>query len=356
MELFMNKLRLIVMMLILPTILFGFFEDEDENKAAILQVPKKERHIKISVVTPKPVAIPISQMVIGVTQPRKTVTISALTEGILHLHKCNAQRVKKGSTIATIYNKQREISIKSLHATVTLLKQQIANKKKRLQSTKEMLKLGIVSKDQFLQEQNLLQEKKIAYYQAKTKLNKLKLQHEISVVKAPKDGYIENILPEGSYINYGQTICKIIDSNTQIRLFVPISLAKTLYVGQKVTISAEGILDEAKITAILPKSSNNLINVIAIPSYPLPNGLHIEAKIQTSQAKGWIVPKEAIVLVQNRPALFLIKNNKASLRFITVQKDMIDKVLVTDHLNADDKIALKNAYMLHDGAIVEIGK
>lgn len=353
----MNKqsIFIVALLLLFSSFLFSFFEDDDEA-AQTLQVPKLERHVKISIVAPKPATMPMSQTVTGVTEARQIVTINALSEGTLHLHSFNAQSVKKGSIIATITNKQRENSIKSLRATTALLKRQITIEKSRLQSAREMLKLGIVSKNQLLDQQNLLQGKKIAYNQAKTELDKLELQNSMSVIKAPADGYIENLLPDGSYISYGQRLCKVTDNKVQIRLFVPPLFAKELHIGQKVKIREQGISDDAQITAILPQSSDNLLSVIALPLRPLPTGLHVEAQIQTAQVKGWIIPKEAIVLVQNRPALFLIKKSKATLHFITVQKDMIDKVLVTDHLKANDQIALKNAYMLHDGATVEIAK
>jgi RND family efflux transporter MFP subunit len=298
--------------------------------------------------------MPISQSVTGITEARQNITLNALSEGTLHLHSFNAQAVKKGDMIATITNAQRDNTIASLNATMKLLRREITVEKSKLQSAREMLKLGIISKNQLLDQQNSLQERQIRLNQTKTELQRLTLQNSMSGVRAPSDGYIENLLPDGSYVTYGQTVCKLTGTQVQIRLFVPPMLAKELHIGQKVKLNEQSNVTDAHITAIMPQSSDNLIDVIALPAQPLPVGLHLEAQIETARAKGWIIPKEAIVLVQNRPALFLIQEGRATLRFVTVEKDMIDKVLVTDHLQRDDKIALKNAYMLHDGAIVEV--
>ncbi len=352
----MNKRSLLIfsLLLLFSSSLFAFFEDNDEETAKTLQVPKQERHAKVSVVFPKNATIPMSQTVTGITEPRQKITINTLSEGILHVKSFNGELVQKGDVVATISNAQQKSTMTILKSNIKLLRQQLLAQKSKLQSAKEMMKLGILSKNQLLDQQNLLEGTRISLNQAKIELNRLELQNSASAVKAPVAGYVDSLLPDGSYVAYGQTLCKIIDAHVQIRLFVSPLFAKELHIGQKVNIKEQGISAQAKIIAILPQSSDNLLDVIALPSQPLPVGLHIEAQIQTAQTKGWIIPKDAIVLVQNRPALFLIKKGKAALHFVTVEKDMIDKVLITDHLKAEDQIALKNAYMLHDGAIVEL--
>jgi len=354
----MNRQSLLIfsLLLLFTSSLFSFFEDNDEETAKTLQVPKLERHVKVSVVSPKIANIPMSQTVTGITEAHQKITINTLSEGILHVKSFNGQLVKKNDIIATVSNPRRKNTITMIKSNITLLHKQVLAQKSKLQSAKEMMKLGILSKSQLLDQQNLLEETNIALNQAKIELNKLALQENASFVKAPVDGYVDALLPDGSYLSYGQTLCRIIDAHIQIRLFVPLLFTKELHIGQKVNIKEQGIVADAKIIAILPQSSDNLIEVIALPLQTLPVGLRIEAHIKTAQTKGWIVPKDSIVLIQNRPAIFLIKENKALLHFIIVEKDMVDKVLITDHLQAEDQIALKNAYMLHDGAIVEVVK
>jgi len=352
----MTKQFLLILgfLLLFSSSLFSFFEANDEETAKTLQVPKQERHVKVSVVSPKTANMPMSQTVTGITEPRQKITINTLSEGILHVKSYNGQLVGKDDIIATVSNSQRTNAIAMQKSTIKLLHKQVLAQKSKVQSAREMMKLGILSKNKLLDQQNLLEGTNIALNQAKTQLDKLALQDSSSIVKSPVAGYVDSLLPAGSYVTYGQTLCKIIDAHVQIRLFVSPLFAKELHIGQKVNIKEQGISAQAKIIAILPQSSDNLLDVIALPSQALPVGLHIEAQIQTAQTKGWIIPKDAIVLVQNRPAVFLIKKSKATLHFVSVEKDMIDKVLVTDHLKAEDQIALKNAYMLHDGAIVEL--
>ncbi|WP_294958021.1 efflux RND transporter periplasmic adaptor subunit [Sulfurovum sp.] len=354
----MNRQSLLIfsLLLLFSSSLFSFFEDNDEETAKALQVPKQERHVKVSVVSPKIASMPMSHTVTGITEPHQKITINTLSEGILHVKSFNGQLIQKDDVVATVSNARQKNTITMLKSNIKLLQKQVSAQKSKLQSAKEMVNLGILSKNQLLDQQNLLEERSIALNQAKIALNKLELQNSSSTVKAPVAGYVDSLLPDGSYVSYGQTLCRIIDAHVQIRLFVSPLFAKELHIGQNVKIKEQGVVADAKIIAILPQSSDNLLNVIALPSHTLPVGLRIEAQIETAQTKGWIIPKEAIVLIQNRPAIFLIKKSKATLHFVTVQKDMIDKVLVTDHLKAKDQIALKNAYMLHDGATVEIAK
>lgn len=354
----MNKQALwaLSFILISTSSLFALFEDSDDERAKTLKVPKTERHVKVSLASPLRSSMPLNQTVTGITEPRLKITLNILSEGTVHLKSYDGQQVHKGDTVAVISNDQRENMIRSFNENIKLLEHQIKAGKEKLYSAKEMLKLGIVSKNTVLDARNALEDKKVVLNQTKIELGKLELQNTASVIKAPADGYIEALLPDGSYVSYGQVLCKIIDSRVQTRLYVPPIFAKELHIGQKVEILGQGITSTAKIVAIMPQSNDNLLDVIAFPEKSLPVGLHIEAQIEMSETKGWIIPKDSIVLVQNRPAVYLIENNKAVLHFVTVQKDMIDKVLVTDHFQPHDNIALKNAYMLHDGASVEVVK
>ncbi|QOR61275.1 efflux RND transporter periplasmic adaptor subunit [Sulfurovum sp. ST-21] len=343
-------------LLLFSSSLFSFFEDNGKEIAKTLQYPKQKHYVKVSVINPKLANIPISQTVTGITELHRKITVNTLSEGILHVKSFNGQLIKKDDIIATVSNAQRKNTITMLKSNIGLLHKQVLAQKSKFKSAKEMMQLGILSKNRLLDQQNLLEETNIALNKAKRELGKLELQESSSLVKAPVDGYVDSLIPDGSYVAYGQTLCRIIDTHVQIRLFVPPLFAKELYIGQKVKLKEQGSVTDAKIVAILPQSSDNLLNVIALPSQTLPIGMHIEAQIQTAQTRGWIVPKDAVVIVQNHPAVYIIKKNKATLHFITVEKDMIDKVLLTDHLQAEDHIVFKNAYMLHDGAIVEVLK
>ena len=341
---------------LISTSLFGFFDDDEESAAQILQIPKEARHVKVSVITPRPADMPIDITVGAVVESVLEHSIDVQAEGVLHTRVVNEQRVKKSEIIATIEDRRRKNDLRIVKNRITLLQSEVEIEQKKLISAKEVLKLGIISTNDYLTQKSILKEKQILLQSARNREQNLQLQNQKSIIRSPVSGFVSQLAADGSYVAYGSTICRIYDENVQIRLFVPIHYARALHQGEKVELANDGKTIDAVITEILPKTTGNLVDVIAHSASSLPLGLNLQVRIVTHKRSGWIIPKDSIVLVQNRPAVFLIKKNKAALHFITVEKDMIDKVLATDHLQEEDKIALKNAYMLHDGTIVEVVK
>jgi RND family efflux transporter MFP subunit len=311
-------------------------------------------HVKVTVVKPKKAKLPIEVKVRGIVESEMAHSVNTQAEGILHNRVTNAQYVKKGDVIALLENPQLKKRIDRLKEQIRLIKDSIDIEDKKLKSAEEMLNLGIISKNDYLSQQNRLNSKKIELTKAQSELENLTMQDRQQIIKAPISGFITELKADGSYVGYGGYVCKIQSQNMQVRLFVPYLFAKKLYRGEIVSLHLDNQTIKAKITEILPKTTNNLVNVIAKPSQPLPANLNIEADIITKKIEGWIIPKESIILIENRPAIFIIKNGIAKRHFITVQKDMVSGVLVSDRLSPSDQIVLKNSYMLDDGMAVEI--
>ncbi|BDY12297.1 hypothetical protein [Hydrogenimonas cancrithermarum] len=60
--------RSILLILLLYSMLFAFFEEDEDTVAKTLQVPKAQRHVKVSVVKPKAADIPIETHASGVVE------------------------------------------------------------------------------------------------------------------------------------------------------------------------------------------------------------------------------------------------------------------------------------------------
>ena len=346
--------RSILLTLLLCSALLAFFEEDEDRAAKTLQVPKVQRHVKVSVVKPKAADVPIETHVRGVVEAAMEYSVNAQAEGILHNRVMNGTRVEKGAIIATLENPRLNNALRLAKSRIRLFRGEIDIEKNRLKSIEEMLHLGIVSNNDYLMQQNLLKDKMLMLKQAESEMENLIIQKHKAVLKAPVPGFVSNLAAEGNYIGFGGMICRIQSHKVRITLFVTQSVARTLHRGEAVHLAMGAKTVRAVVRQILPITSDNLVHIIADPKESLPLGLNLEAAIVTEKQSGWILPKAAIVLVQNRPAVFIIDNSVAHLHFVTVQKDMIDKVLVSDHLRSSDAVALKNAYMLHDRTVVEV--
>jgi len=347
------KISHLVMVAVFALPLLAFF-DEDENTEKTLQVPKEVRHVKVSVISPT-----YSDQVIGIdvrgqVEPAVSRMVDARSEGVFYPTVENAWHVLKAEEIGKLYDRRREMQIEALDSRSQLLKEQIAIESQKMSQNQEMLDLGIISENVMLSQRSALKDRELQLLQTRSELRRLKLLEKEKTVYAPSDGYIQGLAARGSYITYGAQVATLISKKVNVRLFVDPLFADAIGVDQPVVLHLSSREVNATITAILPQSSSNLIDVIATPSQPLPVGLQLSAVIETEAIEGWVIPKSSIVLEQNRPAVFVIEERHARLHFVTVQKDMLDRVLIVDSLKADDKIADKNAYMLQDGATVEV--
>lgn len=322
----------------------------------IVSAYASQKLVQISVVSPKQETMSVDVQVQGSIEERDPHMMSAPYEGVLHTKVSNTQMVKKGEIIAFIENPDIQNKLTLSSKEISLLNEQYKIEKQRENNSAEMLKMGLISNNDYLMQQTILNDKKIAYLNRSSEHSTLQKQFKKSSIKAPISGYVTDMLSDSSTVSYGTSICKILGGKQIVRLYVPSSYIASLHVKQKLHFQVGANSVDAVITQIVPKATNNLVEVIASATSQLPIGLNIQAKIALSKIQGWVVPKESIVLVQNRPALYLIQKNVAHLHFVNIQKDLVNKVLITDDLKKDDKIAYENAYMLDEDVKVEISK
>ena len=291
----------------------------------------------------------------GVVISKNKISITAKTSGIVHFHLSRNTAVSRGDIIATVANPVREQKLRYLSSKLNLQKNEITSYKIKLQTSKEKYSMGVGSKNNYLSEKIAYIQFKEMYDTTHNEYSTLLLEQKNATIKASQNGVLTNLIANNSYINYGAKIATLLDSNNLVQLFVNSSYASKIKRGMSVKLQSSYKNSSATIINILPKSSNNLIEVIAKPNEKLPLDLHLTAQIELKQLHGVLIPKEAIVLVDNHPAVYLIdEKNIAHLFFINIQKDMIDNALITNTLPKNAKIALKNAYMLHDNLKVSI--
>ena len=315
-----------------------------------------DAHVQVSVISPAQKAMDVSINAEGIVQETDSHTINAPYDGILHLQVSNTQKIKRGEKIAFIENQELQNNLILAQSELSLYKDLFTMQQQKEENAAQMLEMGLISKNDYLTEHSLFNEKKISFLNAQTRLKSLKERLQKGTLISPITGYVTDLLSNGNHLSYGSKICSILGGKVYVRLFVPSFYISSLHIGEKVLLSVDGKNKQGIISQILPKATNNLVEVVVSTSSALQNGLHIQAKIAAKSIHGWVIPKECIVLVQNRPALYLIKEGKAHLHFVNIQKDLLNKVLITDDLHKEDNIAYENAYMLDDGIEVEIVK
>ena len=310
---------------------------------------------EVSIITPKKETLSIGLSATGVVVPKNKMLISVKSTGVVHFLVSNNAEVSKGELIAQIVDKPRDKKLELLQNKLISQENQVKIEKQKLSTTNDKLKMGVGSKNSYLSEKIALAQAKEHYEATKNEYNTLFLEEENAKIVAPTSGTLTNLNPNNTYVSYGTAIATLLDENNVVKLFVDASHIGDVKKGLSVSLHSSYKNCEATLISILPISSNNLIEVIAEPKEKLPLNLQLNAEIILKQSTGLLIPKEAIVLVNNHPAIYLLdEKNIAHLSFVTIEKDMQTKALIKETLPQNAKVVLKNAYMLHDNVEVSI--
>ena len=320
-----------------------------------ISIPLLASSVVVNTINPIKKSIDMTINVTGKVESKNSTYITAKTVGILKMKVTNDSFVNKGDSIAFISNIPRDKKIALLKSRLALQKSQLQFQQNKIKTAKDKYKMGVGSKNNYLSEKIALKQLQEQYNIIQNRYETLMLEEKNSTVYAPQSGVVTKLLADNSYINYGSKIATLVNENNFIKLFVYSFYAKEIKKGMKVKILSSYKNCDAQIVNVLPKSSNNLIEVIAQSKEKLPLNLLIDAKIILKKFDGILIPKSSIVLVQNHPAIYLIdEKDIAHIFFIEIQKDMIQNALIKNTLPKNAKIALKNAYMLHDNLEVSV--
>ncbi len=310
---------------------------------------------EVSIITPKKETLSIGLSATGVVVPKNKMLISVKSTGVVHFLVSNNAEVSKGQLIAQIGDEPRDKKLELLHNKLISQENQVKIEKQKLSTTNDKLKMGVGSKNSYLSEKIALSQAKERYQATKNEYNTLYLEEANAKIVAPTSGTLTNLNPNNTYVSYGTAIATILDENNVVKLFVDASYIGDVKKGLSVSLQSSYKNCEATLISILPISSNNLIEVIAEPKEKLPLNLQLNAEIILKQSTGLLIPKEAIVLVNNHPAVYVLdEKNIAHLTFVSIEKDMQTKALIKETLPKNAKVVLKNAYMLHDNMEVSI--
>ena len=310
--------------------------------------------VTISTVRPVLSSKPITIEADGIVMPKNETVLTAQTSGIFHPFVYNNQSVKKGDKIAKIADERRVHKLKLLKDKLTLQKNQIKSQKIKLHDVKDMYTMGVGSRNKYLSEKLYLEQLKESYQTLENEYTTLNLEEKNSNIYAPQDGYITNLLPKNAYLDYQTQLATLLTKQTSIKIFLNVSYAKRITTGMEVELNSGYTDTKGVVSDILNKSSNNLLEVIVKPNEQMPLNLRVNATIILKHINAIELPKDSIVLVDNHPAVYVIKKNVAHLVLVEIEKDMIQRVLIKTPLATDAQIALKNAYLLHDGLEVTI--
>jgi RND family efflux transporter MFP subunit len=150
------------------------------------------------------------------------------------------------------------------------------------------------------------------------------------------------------------------DAGKEVEISVSSEQLGNLVVGQEVTIrTAEDKKVKAKIAAISPMvdthTRKGLVKVSLSDDSALVLGEYVRVFLPEENATNEItVPRSALVSEYHDTFVFVVEDNIAHKRSVSVGEDYGDRIVITDGLIADDVIIIEGQQYLNDGDQVEI--
>lgn len=284
--------------------------------------------------------------------PFRETSIMATSQG--QVQKVNfdlGSQIAQGSVLIQIDNKLNQLSLQATELTIEKLKKDVARY--------NTLYAGNATTE--LQ----LNQTKYDYETAVNKAEQIRKQIQDATVKAPISGKIvKKDIEVGEFVNSGTVIGTILDvSRLKVQVMINEKDVYQLHEGQKVKVSADvltGKIYPGQITYIAPRGNEEHSYPVEITvggSSPLKAGTFVNVDFsQKSKEKSLQIPRAALVESIKNPYVFVVQNNVARSRKITIGRELGDAIEVLSGLTPGEQVVTTGQLNLTDGKTVQISK
>ena len=288
----------------------------------------------------------------GYMEAYSEIDIPAEAQGtIISLNAALGQEKSKGSIIATIDDKLKELAVQT--ATIS-----VAKLKKDLERYNNLYKGGTATEQQLNDAQNL-------YDNAEIQLDQAEKQLSDATIKSPISGVItKKQVEEGEYINIGSPVVTIVDiSRLRIKLNVSEANVYQLKLNDKATNTTDvypGVTFEGNISFISSQGddSHNYPVEIVIPNnlkHPLKSGTFANVLINLPvAAEALYIPRESLLGSITEASVYVAENKKAILKKIIVGKGNDKYIKVISGLKEGEEVIVNGQINLSENKAIKI--
>lgn len=289
---------------------------------------------------------------VGTLNAWTAITVVAELQGkIESINIEKGQTVSKGTVIATIDSKLKQLAFDNAHINTAKLKNDF-------ERVTNLYNSGTASQQQ-------LDDAKYAYENATIQLEQAQKQLSDASVVSPIPGIIaEKSIDAGAYVNTGNQIVTIIDiSKFRVTLNVSETNVYRLKVGYKATITTDvypGIQFDGHISFIGPQSDathNYPVEITMNNSkeHPMKAGTFVVSHITIPDTtKRLFIPRQSLLGSTHDARVYIVNNGKALLRQIIIGTETSDYLEVVSGLTEGDLVVTTGQLNLSDGKPVSI--
>lgn len=288
---------------------------------------------------------------IGTAVSNESVDIkSTVTELVESIHFSDCEHVKKGQLLVQLKLDKKNAEKKQIDA----LLQEQERELKRLEQLKT--KKLIQTRDYDTQYSSWLK--------AKAQSEQIEAEIKECSIVAPFDGFLGiRQVSVGALVTSGTVIATLDDiSKLKVDFTVPEKYNLLLTPKAKITATSVAVPDtkiSGEILAIVPRVSQqsrsvSVRGILDNANFVLRPGMMLKISIQLENRVGIKIPEKAVSSIGEKHFVYVIKDGKSILQYVTIGKSSNGFIEITKGLNVDDKIITDGVEKAHDKSAVNI--
>lgn len=285
----------------------------------------------------------------GTFEPNRETKLSAEVQGkVNRVLVDNGSLVRKGQVLIQQDDAMLQLQLKSALVQVSGLEADL----KRYQI--------LVENDAVQGVQ--LEKTELALETAQVQISTLKEQISKSSIRAPFDGVVTaKLTEEGDFAAPGKPLIQLTDiSQLKLTIQVPEQDLKLFEQGKEYTIQIPGLSQEASGKVNMVGSRGNVGNSFPVEiiisntaKQEIKAGMFGELRMKAEAGQsGMLIPSQAILGSDLSPQVYLVKDRKAVLQNIQIEKRFPNQVLVGSGLSEGDVLIIGGLINVFEGANV----
>ncbi|KAA8731866.1 efflux RND transporter periplasmic adaptor subunit [Acinetobacter qingfengensis] len=287
----------------------------------------------------------------SIDSAQQTSIQAQITATVIQVKTDVGKTVKKGQILAILNSQDNTARLAQAQANLASAQAQAELNRSIMLRKQRLYQQGFIAQVEYLQSQVDYRTQQENVHAQQANVNIAQKAAQDTVIKSPFDGQISlKQIDIGQTIAAGQTIFEIVNpERLQIKATLSASEQQKIRIGQLIQFKIQGNSRQyqAKITRISPVSQTASRNFefFAEPIQPLNTqsiGAFIEGQIiQDSPQQGLLIPTRAIQNLQEKPFVWVIRNQHLQKINISVlQIDAQQEQALISGLNDKDNVSL----------------
>ena len=304
----------------------------------------------------------------GIVEPeRKVQVFSRLAAYVKQIVKEEGAYVRENDVLAVLDDTEIKIGHEQARISLEQAKLSLDEAEKNLVRSRELFSKQLISEQEYQTTESTYKQRRLDHQTSEENFKDLELQLNWTSIRSPAEGYItERLIEAGGRVSPNQQVYTIEDFKPLlVRVFVATSDAIMLKTGLPADVSTEILKGEAfkgSVTLINPRVDVQTGTIkVTVEVYDdtlrLKPGMFVEVRIATGKKDDvLVIPRKAILYKTGKTYVFVLNNNLASQREVTLGLTEEDQAEVTDGLAEGDVIVSVGVENLKDGQSVTVLK